>query len=313
MANIPVVYYVDNITTPTQSVNLAVNGISFANNLDTTPTGIAINSSGIAYNTGSATQTTTWSNLSTRVAQLVAVAPNPTATTLAVVDTLTLENAATSPSATVNIQANNSAGVGTQFGLSFNDSLNSNFTVSTSGTGKLSITSPVQVTGNAIFSQTIQGTGYIGTSLNTNSSASLSLQCNSTTQSSITSNGVQQTNLTSQGTATYLSPTLTIVTTASAPYPTFYQNIITLSGSTVAQTISAITVPTNMPVGGMYLVYITNNNTSAGAVTVNATSLGTGIKTTYTSNVVIPIGTTALGSLTKIGASAWIWSINLVA
>jgi len=146
-----------------------------------------------------------------------------------------------------------------------------------------------------------------------NGSSGLNLQYNGTTQSSITSVGVQETLLTSQGTATYSSPTLTLVTTAASPYPTSYTNLITFTGSTVAQTISAITVPTNMPVNGMYMVYITNNNTSLGAVTVNATGLGAGIKTTYTTNVVIPISGFALGTLTKVGASTFIWSINLVA
>ena len=116
-----------------------------------------------------------------------------------------------------------------------------------------------------------------------------------------------------QGTATYSSPTLTLVTTSSAPYPTFYTNTITFSGQTTAQTVSAITVPSNMPVNGMYMVYITNTNTSAGAVTINATSLGTGIKTTYASPVVIPISGFALGTLTKLAANTYIWSVNLVA
>ena len=68
-----------------------------------------------------------------------------------------------------------------------------------------------------------------------------------------------------------------------------------------------------MPINGMYMVYITNNNTSAGAITINATSLGSGIKTTYTAAVVIPISGFALGTLTKVGASTFIWSVNLVA
>jgi len=41
--------------------------------------------------------------------------------------------------------------------------------------------------------------------------------------------------------------------------------------------------------------------------------LGTGIKTTYTSPVVIPISGFALGTLTKVGSATFIWSINLVA
>jgi hypothetical protein len=149
--------------------------------------------------------------------------------------------------------------------------------------------------------------------INSTSGQVINLQTNGTTQSSITASGVQISLLTTQGTATYASPTLTIATTGSAPYPTMYTNLITFSGSTVAQTISTITPPTNMPINAMYMVYITNSNTSAGAITVNATSLGSGIKTTYTSNVVIPISSFALGTLTKVGASTYIWSINLVA
>jgi len=132
-------------------------------------------------------------------------------------------------------------------------------------------------------------------------------------QSIIGLTGVQETLLTTQGTAIFSATTLTLVSTGSAPYPTSYANIITFSGSTVAQTITAITVPTNMPVNGMYYCYMTNSNTSAGAITVNATGLGTGIKTTYTSNVVIPISGFALATLTKVGSAVYIFSINLVA
>ena len=146
-----------------------------------------------------------------------------------------------------------------------------------------------------------------------NGTSGLNLLYNATVQSSITTNGVQETLLTTQGTATYSSPTLTLVTTAAAPYPTTYGNVITFSGSTTAQTVSAITVPSNMPVNAMYFCYITNSNTSAGAITVNATGLGTGIKTTYTSPVIIPISGFALGTLTKVGAAVFIWSINVIA
>jgi len=55
-------------------------------------------------------------------------------------------------------------------------------------------------------------------------------------------------------------------------------------------------------------------NTSNYTITVNATGLGTGIKTTYTAGVIIPATTgLALGTLTKVGSSTFIWSINLVA
>ena len=151
-------------------------------------------------------------------------------------------------------------------------------------------------------------TGYIGTSLNSNSSSSVSLQANGTTQSSITTSGVQETLLTTQGTATYASSTLTLVTTA-APYPTFYSNIITITGTT--NTISTITAPTNMPVNAMYYCYITNSG--SGILTINATSLGTGVKSTYTAAVSVPAAGFALGTLTKVGAATYIWSVNLVA
>ena len=146
-----------------------------------------------------------------------------------------------------------------------------------------------------------------------NGTSGLNLLYNATVQSSITTNGVQETLLTTQGTATYSSPTITLVTTAAAPYPTTYGNVITFSGSTTAQTVSAITVPANMPINAMYYCYITNSNTSAGAITVNATGLGTGIKTTYTSAVIIPISGFAVGTLTKVGAAVFIWSINVIA
>jgi hypothetical protein len=149
--------------------------------------------------------------------------------------------------------------------------------------------------------------------INSTSGQVINLQTNGTNQSSITANGVQISLLTTQGTATYSSPTLALSTSASAPYPTLYTNLITFSGSAAAQTISAITPPTNMPVNAMYMVYITNSNTSAGAITINATSLGSGIKTTYTAAVVIPISGFALGTLTKVGSGTYIWSVNLVA
>ena len=131
----------------------------------------------------------------------------------------------------------------------------------------------------------------------------------------VNTNGVQETLLTTQGTATYTaSTTLNLVSTVAAPFPTIYLNTITFSGSAVAQTISVITA-TNMPLNGIYYCYITNNNTAAGAITVNAslTTPGGTIRTTYTSNVVIPISGFAFGTLTKVGATTFIWSISLAA
>jgi hypothetical protein len=144
----------------------------------------------------------------------------------------------------------------------------------------------------------------------TSTNTVINLQTNGTTQLSVTTNGVQETLLTTQGTATYSSPTLTLVTTVSAPYPTFYSNTIaSFTGAT--NTISTITPPTNMPVNAMYYCYITNSG--SGILTINATSLGTGIKTTYTASVSVPAAGFALGTVTKVGATAYIWSVNLVA
>ena len=149
-----------------------------------------------------------------------------------------------------------------------------------------------------------------------NGASGVLLQYNGTTQSSITTNGVQLTLLSTQGTATAASASnlinLTLVTTGSAPYPTLYTNLITFSGYLANQTINAITIPSNMPINAMYMVYMTN--TSGYTITINATSLGTGIKTTYTTAVVIPATTgLALGTLTKVGSATYIWSVNLVA
>jgi hypothetical protein len=189
----------------------------------------------------------------------------------------------------------------------------------TSGTYYIPFTKTSAGTGKTLYVDDTTGPLSYNPSTSTlgcsaiNGSSGINLQYNGTTQSTITTNGVQETLLTTQGTATYATSTLTFVTTASAPYPTYYNNIITISGSTSAQTISTITPPTNMPVGGCYTCYITNSNTSAGAITINATSLGTGIKTTYTSAVVIPISGFGFATLTKVGSSTYIFSVNIVA
>ena len=85
------------------------------------------------------------------------------------------------------------------------------------------------------------------------------------------------------------------------------------STNSTLNTISTITPPANMPLNAMYLVYITNSG--SGILTINATGLGSGIKTTYTSAVSVPATTgLALGSLTKINSTpTYIWSVNLVA
>jgi hypothetical protein len=210
--------------------------------------------------------------------------------------------------------------IGVDADLTYNPSTNVMTTgsfVASAASSTNTITSSQIAVANAGGSFTINQGSFTGSPTSgayvINGASGLRLQYNGTNNLYTTTNAVQATLLTSQGTATYSSPTLTLVTTAADPYPTMYTNLITFSGSTTAQTISAITPPANMPVNGMYMVYITNSNTSAGAITINATSLGSGIKTTYTAAVVIPISGFALGTLTKVGASTYIWSVNLVA
>jgi len=117
---------------------------------------------------------------------------------------------------------------------------------------------------------------------------------------------------TSQTVATY-TPTggvLRIPTSSSAPYASFQTSNITFT-ATISQSVSSLIIATNIPINARYYCYITNLNN--GTVTINATGLGLGIKTTYTSPVVIPIGGFALMSILKVSASVYIISVNLVA
>ena len=198
--------------------------------------------------------------------------------------------------------------------LSYNP-FTSTLTATTFSGSTINGTSGINIQYNANTKIAITSTGATLTgTLNAdtiNSNSGLYLNYNGTNYSYIGGSGVQQTLLTAPNTATFSSGTLTILTTTLAPYPTFYTNLITFSGTT--NTISAITPPTNMPVGGMYLVYMTN--VGSGILTINATGLGTVIKTTYTSAVSVPATSGfALGSLTKINSTpTYIWSVNLVA
>ena len=73
------VFYSNNsgdISTATQSVGLATNGIEFQENLNslpTLPTDLVLNATGISYDDGTTTRTTTWTALGERVAYLEAV------------------------------------------------------------------------------------------------------------------------------------------------------------------------------------------------------------------------------------------------
>lgn len=93
--------------------------ISLVKDLTTTPNGIAMNPTGLAYNNGTTTTSTTWDDLSTRIAQLSAVAPNGlNATLLAVNNTISVQNADTAPTRVINTSAEDGTG-GTHFGVAW--------------------------------------------------------------------------------------------------------------------------------------------------------------------------------------------------
>ena len=80
------------------------NGISILQDVLTTSNGITLNSVGISYDSGTTITTTTWDDISTRVAQLSAIAPNGlNATILAVNNTVFIENADTAPTRVISI------------------------------------------------------------------------------------------------------------------------------------------------------------------------------------------------------------------
>ena len=95
------------------------NGISILEDVLTTPNGITLNSVGISYDSGTTITSTTWDDISTRVAALSAIAPNGlNATLLAVVDTISIQNADTAPTRVINTQAGDTTG-GTHFGVAW--------------------------------------------------------------------------------------------------------------------------------------------------------------------------------------------------
>ena len=92
-------------------------GIAIIEDVLTTPKGIALNSVGIEYDNGTSVDTTTWSDITTRVAQLSAIAPNNlNASVLAINDTISIQNADTAPTRIINTQAGTNTG-GEHFGV----------------------------------------------------------------------------------------------------------------------------------------------------------------------------------------------------
>jgi hypothetical protein len=95
------------------------NGISILQDVLTTPNGISLNSVGISYDSGTTITTTTWDDISTRVAALSAIAPNGlNASLLAVNNTISIQNADSAPTRVINTSAEDGTG-GTHFGIAW--------------------------------------------------------------------------------------------------------------------------------------------------------------------------------------------------
>ena len=92
-------------------------GIAIIEDVLTTPKGIALNSVGIEYDNGTSVETTTWDDITTRVSQLSAIAPNNlNASILAINDTISIQNGDTAPTRVINTQAGANTG-GEHFGV----------------------------------------------------------------------------------------------------------------------------------------------------------------------------------------------------
>jgi len=95
------------------------NGISILQDVLTTPNGISLNSVGISYDSGTTITSTSWDDISTRVAALSAIAPNGLNASLLVVnDTISIQNADTAPTRVINTSAEDGTG-GTHFGIAW--------------------------------------------------------------------------------------------------------------------------------------------------------------------------------------------------
>ena len=93
--------------------------ISLVKDVNTTPNGIAMNPTGLAYNNGTTTTSTSWDTLSNKIASLSAVAPNALNATLLVVNnTISVQNADTAPTRVINTSAEDGTG-GTHFGVAW--------------------------------------------------------------------------------------------------------------------------------------------------------------------------------------------------
>ena len=94
--------------------------LSLVKDVNTIPNGIAMNPTGLAYDNGTTITSTSWDDLSTRIAQLSAVAPNGlNATLLAVNQTISVQNADTAPTRVINTSAGDTAVFGEHFGVAW--------------------------------------------------------------------------------------------------------------------------------------------------------------------------------------------------
>jgi len=108
-------------TDGTQSVSLntfsGTSTLSIVKDKLTTPNGIGLDATGIAYDNGTTTSSTTWDNITNRIASLSAIAPNGlNATVLAINDTISIQNADSSPTRVINTSAQDNS-VGAHFGI----------------------------------------------------------------------------------------------------------------------------------------------------------------------------------------------------
>jgi len=93
--------------------------ISLVKDVNTTPNGIAMNPTGLAYNNGTTTTSTSWDTLSNKIASLSAVAPNSLNASLLVVnETISIQNEDTAPTRVINTSAGSNIG-GEHFGVAW--------------------------------------------------------------------------------------------------------------------------------------------------------------------------------------------------
>jgi hypothetical protein len=174
----------------------------------------------------------------------------------------------------------------------------------------------LQLQNNGTTIATIQSTGLAVTQINANgfniynglySPFSIASTTGISTFTNINTTGF--TLPTSINTATFATNTLTIVGSAGA---TFRNYQIGFTGTT--NTITTLSLSA-FPLNAEYYVVISNGG--SGTLTINATGLGTGIKTTFTSSVLVLTGGYAIMKINYLqfitGGNIYVVSVNNVA